>query len=156
MSGGKSSHVVDHRREVGRSIQLDSVEGVVIGSYDSINASTEGLAGVKSQEELVRHLKPGRDPGSETKRGEHFVRVVVLDDITHCPDRCHILVGSPAWVFVMEGARVGRIPVGAGEVDGDGEVDLEAGLQVISFTYLPTHLPAGNPRRSGCSQLGST
>ena len=48
VGGSKSCHVVDHWREVSRPIQLDSVEGVVVGSYDSFNASTKGQIWIKS------------------------------------------------------------------------------------------------------------
>ena len=77
------------------------------------------------------HLKAWWNSGSETQRREHFVGIIILNNITNRPDGSHILIWPPIWVSVMEGVRVRRVSIGAGEVDGDGEVDLEAGLQVI-------------------------
>ena len=44
--------------------------------------------------------------------------VIVLDDITHCPDGCQVLVVAVR-VDVVEGLGGAGIPVGTCEVDGD-------------------------------------
>ena len=48
VGGSKPCHVVDHWREVSRPIQLHSVQGVVVGSYDSFNLITKGHVWIKS------------------------------------------------------------------------------------------------------------
>ena len=47
----------DDGREVGWTVELDIVQGVVVGCKDAINALAVWLAGVQGQEKLVRDLK---------------------------------------------------------------------------------------------------
>lgn len=49
---------------------------------------------------------------------EQHLPVIVLDDVTHCPDGCQVFIVA-LWVNVMEGLWRSRITVGACEVDGN-------------------------------------
>lgn len=49
---------------------------------------------------------------------EQSLPVIVLDDITHCPDGCQVFIVA-LWVDVVEGLGGSRIPVGSCEVDGN-------------------------------------
>ena len=101
------------------------------------------------------HLKAWWNSGSETQRREHFVRIIVLDNITNCLDGSHILIWPPIWVSVMEGVCVGRVSVGAGEVDGNGEVDLEPSVQVVQEGRVALHPDRLENQRSGIFVLGT-
>lgn len=42
MHGGDLGHMVDHRGEVGRAVQLDRVEGLVVGCHHPLDALAVG------------------------------------------------------------------------------------------------------------------
>lgn len=61
-----------------------------------------------------------------------YLPVVVLDDITNCPDGCQVLIVA-LWADVVEGLRRPRIPVRACEVNGDLDQE-DTGQHTESFS----------------------
>ena len=59
--------------------------------------------------------------GAEAKSGDHFIVVVVQEDVADWHDGFLVLVGVVG-VHEVQGGGVGRGTVGAGEVYGDWEV----------------------------------
>lgn len=81
--------------------------------------SRGGGEGGSHQWELVGHAPVGGDLGTEAERREHLVAVVVLDDLTHCPQRHGVgveLVGAQVvqggglrWVACSRGFGGGSV-----------------------------------------------
>lgn len=47
-----------------------------------------------------------------------YLPVIVLDDITHCPDSRQVFIIA-LWVDVMEGLGIAGIPIGACEINSN-------------------------------------
>ena len=68
---GKPGHVVDDGGDVGGSIELDGLQGLVVGLDHSLDPSTVGVVPLAVQWELVRHLVS--DFATKTKCREKLV-----------------------------------------------------------------------------------
>merc|ERR1719234_1577386 len=84
-----------------------------------------------SEKEFMGDLTAGGNPGTKTQSGKHLVGIVVLHNLTHGLDGSHILVGTPAWVLVVQTLRALWVPVGSGEVNCYCEVHLCSSLNVV-------------------------
>ena len=80
----------------------------------TFHSIAEGRLCSEIDEELMADNAGGRNPGSEPQHGELFVRVVVLDDLTNCPQSCDVRVVKSAGrvsTQVVEGVRLHRVTV---------------------------------------------
>merc|ERR1719234_2096879 len=84
-----------------------------------------------SEKEFMGDLTAGRNSRAKTQSGKHLVGIVVLHNLPHGLDGSHILVGTPAWVLVVQTLRALWVPIGSGEVNCYCEVHLCSSLDVV-------------------------
>merc|ERR1719193_686406 len=102
VQGCNSRDMVDHRREIGRSVELNGVERVMVSCHHPIDALAVGAGRGEVQEELMADVAVGRETSSESESRKHLVRVVVLDDLPHRVDGSQVLVWPTCWVEVVK------------------------------------------------------
>ena len=137
---GEPGHVSYDGGEVGGAVQLDRVQGLVVGRQHAVHPRAVRVSG-QVQVKLVADLAVWRSPGPEPQRREQLVAVVVLDDLPDCLDGGDVLVGRAARVDVVQGPSVLGVAITGSEVYGHCEAQLcpvgnvvkECGLQ-LQFT----------------------
>ena len=78
--------MIDHRREVGRSVKLNGVQRMLISAHDAVDAGAVRVRRVEVEEELVRDAAVRRKTSAEAESWEELVRIVIGDDLAYSAD----------------------------------------------------------------------
>ena len=62
---------------------------------------------------------------------ETFVPVIVLHNLSHCLDGCHVLVWPTGWVPVVQGAGVAGGAIGPGKANSDCKINLGSSPDIV-------------------------
>ena len=116
--------MINDRCKAGRSVKSDCISGFIVSLQDTLGAVAVRVVRLHVEEELVREVRVGRNPGAESQRREHSVGVVVLDNLAHGLDGQGVGVVAAARGSVVKRRGVAHLAVGSSEVNSDGELEI--------------------------------
>ena len=135
----------DYGAEEGWASQLNVRQLLLVCVEDAQRSLDRGVKGVPVEREAVTYLGRASNDSAKTKRGEHTIVVIWLNDHSHLLDGGVILI---SWSEVMQRAALGRITVRSGEVDCNSERDLNTTSKVVNKCWNLNQLKVSELNRS--------
>ena len=123
---------------MGRAVKRTSLQGVLVARDHSLKSVDSRIEDISVQGKAVG--SPScirRNCTTETIESYLFVRIVILENITHVSDYLQILVAI--WVEVVQRTWLSGVAVGHSKVNRNSQVDLAAAKHIFQERVHALH-----------------